>query len=48
MTEVLNNLNVVTNQLPIMLLRAIEDEIKPFCIKNNIGIICYSTLLKAY
>ena len=45
MTEVLNNLNIVTNQLPYNAFwRAIEDDIKPFCIENNIGIICYSTL----
>ena len=45
MTDVLNNLNVVTNQLPYNAFwRAIEDDIKPFCIENNIGIICYSTL----
>ena len=41
----MNNLNVVTNQLPYNAFwRAIEDDIKPFCIENNIGIICYSTL----
>ena len=45
MTEILEHSNIVTNQLPYNAFwRAIEHEIKPYCIEKNIGIICYSTL----
>ena len=45
MSEILDELDIVTNQLPYNAFwRAIEHDIKPFCIEKDIGIICYSTL----
>ncbi len=44
-TDALQHGNIVTNQLPYSLLwRVIEDEIKPLCIENHVGILCYSSL----
>jgi len=38
---------ICSNQLSYNLLfRAIEYEIKPFCLNNNIGILCYSPLMQ--
>jgi len=43
--ELLTHRNVEVDQLPYNLLwRAIEYEILPFCIQNDIGITCYSPL----
>ncbi len=45
LTELLRNGRVEVNQLPYNLLwRAIEYEIQPICLKNNIAIACYSPL----
>ncbi len=45
LSKVVKLTDVVTNQLPYSLLwRAIEHEIKPLCVKNKVGIICYSPL----
>lgn len=45
LTELLKNGRVVANQLPYNLLwRAIEYEIQPLCIENDIGITCYSSI----
>jgi myo-inositol catabolism protein IolS len=39
--------SICSNQLSYNLLfRAIEYHIKPFCLKNNIGILCYSPLMQ--
>jgi len=46
LAEMLPNGKVVSNQLPYSLLfRAIEYEVQPVCIREGIGILCYSTLL---
>jgi len=45
LTGSLESTDIVTNQLPYNLLwRPIEVEIKPTCVENNIGLICYSPL----
>lgn len=45
MQEAVNNLDLVSNQVPYsMVRRDIEDEIIPFCVENNIGILAYSPL----
>jgi aryl-alcohol dehydrogenase-like predicted oxidoreductase len=45
LSNILKMTGVVTDQLPYSLLwRAIEWEIKPLCVKNRVGIICYSPL----
>lgn len=45
LSKVLKMTQIVTDQLPYSLLwRAIEYEIKPLCVKNTVGIICYSPL----
>jgi len=46
LSEILRYGNVASNQLPYSLLfRAIEYEVQPLCIQEDIGILCYSTLL---
>jgi aryl-alcohol dehydrogenase-like predicted oxidoreductase len=43
--EMLQTGEVQTDQLPYGLLwRVIEDEVKPLCIQNEVGILCYSPL----
>jgi aryl-alcohol dehydrogenase-like predicted oxidoreductase len=45
LSSILKMTEIVSDQLPYSLLwRAIEHEIKPLCLKNNVGIICYSPL----
>ena len=45
LTDILSCGDIVTDQLPYNLLwRAIEFEIQPMCVDNDIGIICYSPL----
>ena len=45
LTDILECGAIVTNQLPYNLLwRALEFAIKPTCVANNVGIICYSPL----
>jgi aryl-alcohol dehydrogenase-like predicted oxidoreductase len=45
LSDILKLTDVVSDQLPYSLLwRAIEFEIKPLCVKNKVGIICYSPL----
>lgn len=45
MKEAVGTFNIVSNQVPYsMLNRGIEEEIVPFCIENNIGILAYSPL----
>lgn len=45
MAEALNTLQIASNQIPYsMVNREIENEIVPFCISNNIGILAYSPL----
>lgn len=45
LTELLKKGRVEANELPYSLLwRAIEYEIQPLCVNNNIGITCYSPL----
>ena len=45
LTEAMQIGSITTNQLPYSLLwRVIEDEIRPLCVENNIGILCYSSL----
>ena len=45
LTEILECGAIVTNQLPYNLIwRALEFAIKPTCVQNNVGIICYSPL----
>jgi aryl-alcohol dehydrogenase-like predicted oxidoreductase len=46
LADILPHGKVVSNQLPYSLLwRAIEYEILPLCLKEGIGILCYSALL---
>jgi aryl-alcohol dehydrogenase-like predicted oxidoreductase len=46
LSEILRSGTVVSNQLPYSLLfRAIEYELQPLCVRENVGILCYSTLL---
>lgn len=46
LSEILKSGEVVSDQLPYSLLfRAIEYEIQPLCAKEQVGILCYSTLL---
>jgi aryl-alcohol dehydrogenase-like predicted oxidoreductase len=46
LSDILEYGGVSSNQLPYSLLfRAIEHEIQPLCVQENIGILCYSTLL---
>jgi aryl-alcohol dehydrogenase-like predicted oxidoreductase len=43
--EALKSFPIVTNQVPYsMVNRAIENELVPFCLKNNVGIMAYSPL----
>ncbi len=45
LTDILECGAIVTNQLPYNLIwRALEFAIKPTCVANNVGIICYSPL----
>lgn len=45
LTEMLSLSECVTDQMPLSLLwRAIEHEVQPLCVKNDVGIICYSPL----
>ena len=45
LTDILECGAIVTNQLPYNLIwRALEFAIKPECVANNVGIICYSPL----
>ncbi len=45
LTEILGKGRIEVNQLPYNLIwRAIEYEIQPICLKNNIAITCYSPL----
>jgi len=45
MSEAANTFTIASDQVPYsMLNRAIEKEIVPYCIKNNIGILAYSPL----
>lgn len=45
LTDILECGAIVTNQLPYNLLwRALEFAIKPTCVANNVGVICYSPL----
>ncbi len=45
LADILECGDIVTNQLPYNLLwRALEFEIKPTCVSNSVGIICYSPL----
>ncbi len=46
LAEMLPHGKVVSNQLPYSLLfRAIEYDLQPVCVREGIGILCYSTLL---
>ncbi len=46
LTDILQYGDLASNQLPYSLLfRAIEYELQPLCVKENTGILCYSTLL---
>jgi aryl-alcohol dehydrogenase-like predicted oxidoreductase len=46
MSDFLSHGDLVTNQLPYSLLfRAIEYELQPLCVREGVGILCYSTLL---
>ena len=46
LSDILQSGEVSSNQLPYSLLfRAIEYEVQPLCVQENIGILCYSTLL---
>jgi len=46
LTEILHFGEIVSDQLPYSLLfRAIEYEVQPLCVKENVSMLCYSTLL---
>jgi myo-inositol catabolism protein IolS len=46
LTNILRYGNLASNQLPYSLLfRAIEYELQPLCVKEDVSILCYSTLL---
>jgi aryl-alcohol dehydrogenase-like predicted oxidoreductase len=46
LSDILQYGNIASNQLPYSLLfRAIEYELQPLCVKADVGIFCYSTLL---
>jgi len=46
LSEILRVGEVASNQLPYSLLfRAIEFDLQPLCIQENVGMLCYSTLL---
>jgi aryl-alcohol dehydrogenase-like predicted oxidoreductase len=46
LSEILQYGEISSNQLPYSLLfRAIEHEVQPLCVQENVGILCYSTLL---
>jgi myo-inositol catabolism protein IolS len=46
LTEILQYGKIVSDQLPYSLLfRAIEYEIQPLCVREQVGVLCYSTLL---
>lgn len=46
LSEILRYGEIASNQLPYSLLfRAIEYEVQPLCAQENIGMLCYSTLL---
>ena len=46
LTDILKHSELASNQLPYSLLfRAIEYEVQPLCVKADVGIMCYSTLL---
>ena len=46
LSEILRSGAVASNQLPYSLLfRAIEYEVQPLCVQENVSILCYSTLL---
>jgi aryl-alcohol dehydrogenase-like predicted oxidoreductase len=46
LSEILQYGEVSSNQLPYSLLfRAIEYDVQPLCVQENVGILCYSTLL---
>jgi myo-inositol catabolism protein IolS len=45
LSGILKITNCASNQLPYSLLwRGVENEIQPFCVKNGVGILCYSSL----
>ena len=46
LSDILQYGDLASNQLPYSLLfRAIEYELQPFCVEQNVSILCYSTLL---
>lgn len=46
LTDILRVGDIATNQLPYSLLfRAIEYQIQPLCVQEDVGILCYSTLM---
>jgi myo-inositol catabolism protein IolS len=46
LSEILRSGEIASNQLPYSLLfRAIEYELQPLCVQENVSILCYSTLL---